>query len=1276
MKEILKNVIQKVHRECNRRENKRKFMSMVAMLCVFSIVSTSVMQSSMIQVAANARTGSNAVYTPSNVQTPSDTDGDGGSGSGDGTSVETTNSSDVATPSDAQVATPSNPIFAGILVCGIDDEGHVHDQSCYCEDEAVADVILRIHALPTADEIDATLLAYEEAEDWEAYEEYFAYIANKGRFVYEAYEELSEEQKLLVFNIDKLMEWDYIWSMVTYVSQITSEQPQIDDYTSTSDFVELNLYNYTKAVNTKYWGDTSLTNRLNYPGFQWNGGAYKYDTDNIYSVDDIDFGNSMITDYEYSGNNNIKSTTSTNVARQGGAINQITKNTKSTGGDDWTNYPIGMSTLKNSYNTNTAAKAEVMNRLLVNGYPALLTGESLDYLFKETKVGSTVVSTKKNQKDSSGNYITIDGLFLQDETTGAYSYNSRDNHAQYDSATGNFVRYKQIITPNFILYPFGNFLPFNDITNGDKATQVSAITNIGSYINNVQTKLTEDGSASANQLNTMLTQYETNLNSKGLLSSNAGTVLKDFIAKGGPGSDISIPDSHMQRMYNIDWNVDTEFFFGMDMTMNFMQPKDGMTGKDTNQDGTPDYPMEFYFTGDDDVWVYLDGVLFLDLTGIHRHVGGKIDFVNGKVHYYGLDTAGSGDVSSTPYATYTFEELLQAARKSTSVLNSKGTFKDYSTHEFKFFYMERGSGSSVCRLNFNFPLLKKNTISIEKELSSDGNTDALGNPDFNFQVLKADSNGNKTSEMFIGKGISYDIYEGDEKVGTGTTDANGVITIKKGQRAEIGNIAENAGKFYVRELLSEDAFKQYGEISVDGSSVTSSNDVEIGSDTFKGVNSPVKDVSDGATVFHFNNKITFNKLGHLQISKVFNAYEGAGSSVPTEPFEFKVQLSGTDIPLGTKYTIDSSEQTVTEKGVIKVPAGKTAVISNIVAGTTFEIEETSNSSANFSVEYSGVTGTILTDETSSATITNNELGDKIFIPLEKILTNADGNDHSYSFKLVQVDENGIEITDGYCNELVIGFNENDKGYVTINKDENNNDYGFTIYYLSKNIPDEGATFYYKIYENASDSSDLDSDESIYLVTTSVTKDSSSDVIDANVVISKNGTEVSTALFTNTLLSSITIRKEVSGSLGDRSKQFDFTATATDGTFIEENISGECTVNEDGSQITFKLAHGNELTINKLPVGTEITVKENYKQSADETIAYTVKVAQGSSTVDADEMSTTIAATNEKIVFTNTKEARPDTGILLDSWPYLLILVIALAGIVGFVIHKRKETDLD
>ena len=75
----------------------------------------------------------------------------------------------------------------------------------------------------------------------------------------------------------------------------------------------------------------------------------------------------------------------------------------------------------------------------------------------------------------------------------------------------------------------------------------------------------------------------------------------------------------LDNLYSLDYDVPSDFFFGMEMKMNFMQPKDGLTGSDGAQ------PMVFYFTGDDDVWIYIDGKLFLDLSGIHRHVGGEIE---------------------------------------------------------------------------------------------------------------------------------------------------------------------------------------------------------------------------------------------------------------------------------------------------------------------------------------------------------------------------------------------------------------------------------------------------------------------------------------------------------------------------------------------------------------------------------------------------------------------------------------------------------------------------
>ena len=137
---------------------------------------------------------------------------------------------------------------------------------------------------------------------------------------------------------------------------------------------------------------------------------------------------------------------------------------------------------------------------------------------------------------------------------------------------------------------------------------------------------------------------------------------------------------------------DNRYSFGMNLGADFYMPKDG---KVNNQN------MVFDFTGDDDVWVFIDDVLVLDLGGIHQALGGSIDFAADKIKYDKVQSHGD-----TPAATIT-----EAFRKAGKKWDSKA----YATHHLSFFYLERGDGGSNCKISFNLPVKPSKAIDIEKQ---------------------------------------------------------------------------------------------------------------------------------------------------------------------------------------------------------------------------------------------------------------------------------------------------------------------------------------------------------------------------------------------------------------------------------------------------------------------------------------------------------------------------------------------------------------------------------
>ena len=813
---------------------------------------------------------------------------------------------------------------------------------------------------------------------------------------------------------------------VTFGSDAAQKPPKTNSKLTTipgadtRDIIEINLYDYGSNINKLYNSNNK------YPGFQQEGGSTNVG-DSFNKWQSFNFGNNITADLA-AGKSGVTVANGTGInATTNGANSPISGAMRTTLGSD--------------------------------GYPALSDGTSLGYLFSDG-----TYATKKNN-------LSINGLFQYNETTGAYTFNSRENHAQFNAGSDTFTLYQQILTSNFMMYPFGNFLPFNDIVHLSAQTSTIDKAYLETIANSAQYKYNK---GEGNEYGTLATQLKKFINLMDGAYPDEWTgvdCMNEYFKAAGISRRFTNNETLVQNLYSIDYDEPTDFYFGMEMKMNFMQPKGGLTGKDGQQ------PMVFYFTGDDDVWVYIDGALFLDLSGIHRHVGGEIDFVNGEVKYYSLDVS-TGDVSTTPDKTVKFSELSELVNA--SLLNEKGTFKDYSTHSFNFYYMERGSGSGVCRMNFNFPLLRKNTISVTKELSVDDQDkqNLLGNPDFRFQVLK--ENG---TDLFIGGSVSYDIQDtAGNKIGTGTTDENGVFTLKANQTAVFSNISENAGKYFVRELLDPDAFEQYGTISVDGSTQTNYYDVIFDSDTFKGINSPVKDVSDGSTAFHFNNQVRFNKLGSLSITKTLTEYTPARSA---SQFTFEVTLDGSPLPVGTTYTVGEETRTVETEGLLSLAPGETAVISHILAGSTFTVKETEDSAKGYTVTYTvdgetrtgdSVSGVIKTGIGVSVSVKNSEQGTSVTIPVQKVLNAPDGLTHTYTLHLEQVTSqtDSTPVDPAYRQDLSL----------SITTEPVNGQ--FVIGYSQAATETLPATFYYKITETENpEDTTTQFDASVYVVEVTV-----------------------------------------------------------------------------------------------------------------------------------------------------------------------------------------------
>lgn len=192
-----------------------------------------------------------------------------------------------------------------------------------------------------------------------------------------------------------------------------------------------------------------------------------------------------------------------------------------------------------------------------------------------------------------------------------------------------------------------------------------------------------------------------------------------------------------------------------------------------------------------------------------------------------------------------------------------------------------------------------------------------------------------------------------------------------------------------------------------------------------------------------------------------------------------------------------------------------------------------------------------------------------------------------------------------------------------------------------------------------------SSEELYLVLTILRDETSNKhYVAAMHYESATGKDKSTG-FTNTYDSgSLTVSKNIQGNMANMNKKFTFTITlaAQTGTETKSEISSDATTgkwSEDGLTYTISLGHNESVTLSNIPAGTTYTVtedKENYDSDNG-------KFSDETKTINGGETDT--------VTFTNTLTSEIDTGVVLDSLPYILMLAVVGVGMVLFFSKKRR-----
>lgn len=381
--------------------------------------------------------------------------------------------------------------------------------------------------------------------------------------------------------------------------------------------------------------------------------------------------------------------------------------------------------------------------------------------------------------------------------------------------------------------------------------------------------------------------------------------------------------------------------FGTEFTIPFTLSKDGkINGKD----------ITFNFTGDDDVWVFIDDYLVLDMGGAHRMARGTIDFAQKNVT---VERAFTPDKSTTAAwkdgATRANQTSEKSTKKFTQIkTEGKNTFEDImandsKVHTLKMFYMERGMFDSNMSVSFNFsPIPSGLTLSkdVDTKPVNDGLKSVVETKDnFDFTVkdtdprieynYEKDYNGtgikSKTTKDGVVKGLADNVYAKNFEY----TEAD-----SKGNKGlQIGTnftITEHENSNYNTRWFVTDI--STGDKKGEGNTLTS--------------NFTLGNKDSGVTKVNYNvNFVNTPKVGTVNITKAWDGDVPDTLKNTEFPFKVEVDLDGEadEYEYSTyalEYTVNGKKYKTDANGNFTLKSGQTATFAGIPTGAKVKVTET------------------------------------------------------------------------------------------------------------------------------------------------------------------------------------------------------------------------------------------------------------------------------------------------------------------------------------------------